>query len=102
VFPEQERIDRLNRIFGAKGLDLNWIALVLDDSHYRERIGEPEEGEDRTLFDRSVLRNQQIAEQASANDFTCIDASGLSIEKMCEALAKLIETSNQSMDSDKK
>ena len=98
VFPEQERFDRLNRIFGAKGLNLNWIALHLDDAHYRKRIGEPEDGQDRTIFDRSVLRNRQITELASANEFPCVDASGLSVDKMCEALAKLIDTSNQKVD----
>ena len=96
VFPEQERYDRLNRLFNEEGLKPHWISLVLDDSHYCRRIGgEPKEGQDRTIFDRSVRRNRQITEMARLNGLPCMDASGMSVEEMCSAAASIIETSNQ-------
>ena len=95
VFPEQERVDRLNRIFQDNGFHLNWISLVLADARYRERIGEPKQGQDRTIFEKSVLRNQQIAQLAGDNGFPCVDASELSAEEMCHQIAKVIETSNK-------
>ena len=98
VFPEQERVDRLNRIFQEHGFRLNWISLVLDDSSYRQRIGEPKQGQNRTIFEKSVLRNQQIAQLARDNGFPCVDASSLPIEEMCHTIAKTIEASNKRIE----
>ena len=95
VFPEQERVDRLNRIFQDNGLCLNWMSLVLDDARYRERIGEPKQGQDRTIFEKSVVRNQQIAQLAEDNGFPCVDASELSVDEMCRRIVDVIETSNK-------
>ena len=95
VFPEQERVDRLKRIFQDNGLYLNWISLVLDDARYRGRIGEPNQDEDRTIFEKSVLRNKQIAQLAIDNGFPCVDASSLSVDEMCHAIGETIGTSNQ-------
>lgn len=97
VFPEQERVDRLNRIFQEQHLHLNWVSLVLDDTRYRERIGEPKQGQDRTIFEKSVLRNRQIAQLAIDNGFPCVDASSLTVEEMCHTIESTIETSNKSM-----
>ena len=98
VFPEQERVDRLNHIFQDDGLRLNWISLVLDAAHYRERIGEPKQGQDRTIFEKSVLRNQQIAQLAIDNGFSCVDASSLSVDEMCHSIANVIEASHKRIE----
>jgi hypothetical protein len=104
VFPEQERIDRLNRIFRESDLRLNWIALILDDAHYRERISIQCQGNGPPpdIFEKSVLRNQQIAQLAIDNEFPCVDASSLTVEEMCRTIAETIETSNKILERDSK
>ena len=92
VFPEQERIDRLNRIFGESGFVLNWVAIVLDDEKYRQRIAPQHTGPDMTILKKSILRNQQIAQLAVDNGFPCVNASELSIEEMCHQIAETIDT----------
>ncbi len=99
VFPEQERVDRLNRIFGECGFVLNWVAIVLDDEQYRQRIAPQHPGPDTTILERSILRNQQIAKLAADNRFPSVNASSLTIEEMCHTIAKKIEASNKALEA---
>ena len=91
VFPEQERVDRLNRIFNECGFVLNWVAVVLDDEQYRQRIAPQHTEPDTIILEKSILRNQQIAQLAVDNGFPCVNTSSLTIEEMCYAIAKTIE-----------
>ena len=100
VFPEQERVDRLNRIFSECDFVLNWVAIVLDEKQYRQRIAPQHTGPDTTILEKSILRNQQIAQLAVDNGFPCVNASSLTIEEMCHTIAETIETSNKILERD--
>lgn len=82
VFPSQERVDRMERIFGQQGFSLRWIHLVADERALRDRL------DDRgvrqpDIIESALQLNANIAHLAESSGQQLVDTTDMTAEAVC-------------------
>ena len=96
IFPDQERIDRLDGIFNEHGFSLGWIHLVADKASIRTRLSKRGVTKE-DIFENSFEFNRQIADLAEENGFPCINTTDVSTEQLYAQVLELLLSSNKEL-----
>ena len=87
VFPSRERMERLNRVFAARGYTLRWINLVADDDSLEARLRQ------RGVTGEDILGSarEMNAQIRGFEDMPCIDTTDIDIEALVNRVLEMIE-----------
>jgi hypothetical protein len=87
VFPSRGRIERLNRIFAARGHTLHWINLVAADDSLEARLRQ------RGVTGEDILGSarEMNAQIRGFEDMPCIDTTDMDIETLADRVLEMIE-----------